>query len=540
MGFFVNRDGTLRPRWVFVLGYLVFASQGRFMVLLVESLGLDQAEIGGVESVARFLNSFSPLVWGLLADRVLGLEMTMVVSTASAAIMFSLFWFPQFHNVYSVLLIRCSHTVLFAGAQTVMDSYCLAHVDVPIGTSRRNMAEERKKLYGRERAFGAVSRALGNFSLGAIFDYSGSYLYMVPFYVLSSIMFLLAFLANMMWRRSLGHSYKALAREEGSLQRTESGRGASMGQEGHGTSQFENLERASAMESLRSEYESDEDSSDEAETLALEAGQSRALVHHDTTSSTVTSVSTTVSDGTDTSVELANSNKDQGLNDDDDAGLLSNLSVGQKLAIFATIACCSLPNVIFFITLAVARAGIGLVQNLSFLFFRDEIGSSNMVMALSVCVTVIFEIPCFTWARSLLERFSASQLFYFALVAFSIRVTAYTFIPTHYSWLILLCEPLHGLTFALSQLSCVLIISDMAPRGLESFAQGTRMAVRSLGVSSGLIFGSLAIEEFGAPATYRGAALIVLVMGTIFACVFPKGRSGRSKECENVSEESED
>ncbi|GBG33936.1 Hypothetical Protein FCC1311_101592 [Hondaea fermentalgiana] len=414
------RDEALRPRWVYLMGYWLLAAQGRFFVLLLSELGLEEPEIGVVLSVSRLLNVLAPMAWGILADRVLGLEVTMMLSVGTALCAFSMYAVPRFEHFLAVMMVRSAHSVFLSGLESNLNAYCLAHVDAPLGTAKEDLPMARKKLYGRERAFGAVARALSNLLLGVLFDVTGSYKVMVLYYACISVIFIGILglsVARRVWSDARG--YEPIQDDNIEIEMTEA-------------------------VTLDGEANKDQD---------FVAG-AKAFQQPDAHSQDV----------------------------EEKAGLES------------------------------AATCIGLVQNLSFLFFRDTIGSSNLILALSICTTVLFEIPIFAFAKSLLEHFSPAALFFIALVSYTVRVVAYTLIPEGDGAFILLCEPLHGVTVALGQLSAVLIVSDIAPEGLESFAQGSLLAFKYLGASLGLLIGSDAMKAYGTVLTYPALAASTLAV----------------------------
>ena len=64
-------------------------------------------------------------------------------------------------------------------------------------------------------------------------------------------------------------------------------------------------------------------------------------------------------------------------------------------------------------------------------------------------------------------------------------------------WMILLVEPLHGVTYALLQLSSVLYAAKLAPKGLETTTQGLKDTVRFRERGSGVRFQGLASKCLG-------------------------------------------
>lgn len=479
MGFFVGVDGALRPRWLYFLGFLALTGQGRFLSVMLESLALTDTEIGIVQSLPRSLNSFMPLIWGILADRLLGRELTMCISVGTSAMAFGLLYFPQFQFFEAVLILRTLHGVLLSGFSPLLDSYCLAHCVPAADVPTADDAAERKKLYGRERLWGAISWALGSLLLGYLFDKYNTYMLMMPFYVGTVSFFLFVVALNSCMQRFTANraSYVQVSNEEVAKESRE----------------VELSETAAVTL---------------AEVVVEDNASQLNHLHHSSRQQQQLEASSIKIDS-----RVAQEHEPAELLVPEDISLLG------KLGLFSRTACCNIPNWMFFCTMAVASAGVALVENLSFLFFKDDIGASNIVLGISVCVTVSFEIPLFAVANQLVTRFSPPKLLFWGLIAYSVRVWAYTIIPPKHGVLVLLCEPLHGVTFALMQLAAVIIISDMAPPGLESFSQGAITAVRNLGTGFGLVVGGAVMDSYGAVVMYRGASIIVFIMALTYLAV---------------------
>lgn len=92
------------------------------------------------------------------------------------------------------------------------------------------------------------------------------------------------------------------------------------------------------------------------------------------------------------------------------------------------------------------------VDSLVFLFF-EYLGSSYTVMGMTVLLTVSFEIPIFRMAPALLERFGSGTLLLVASFSYIVRAVGYSCIPVGHIWYVLGLEPLHGVTYACSQVS---------------------------------------------------------------------------------------
>ena len=112
-------------------------------------------------------------------------------------------------------------------------------------------------------------------------------------------------------------------------------------------------------------------------------------------------------------------------------------------------------SISFFVLFFVLSSGTSVVEGLVFLFFVHDLGASAFLCGVSVLVTVVFEIPIFSYASALLRRYDAHALLLIACAAYALRVVVYTLLDNSTRWGVMAVEPLHGVTFACSQLAGV-------------------------------------------------------------------------------------
>lgn len=84
---------------------------------------------------------------------------------------------------------------------------------------------------------------------------------------------------------------------------------------------------------------------------------------------------------------------------------------------------------LFVVCSTVLSMGTSIVEGLVFLYFSESLHASDVVMGLSVLVTVVFEIPIFAYATHILKSLGAPELLAIAVFAYSIRVVGYTMLP---------------------------------------------------------------------------------------------------------------
>jgi len=163
---------------------------------------------------------------------------------------------------------------------------------------------------------------------------------------------------------------------------------------------------------------------------------------------------------------------------------------------------------------------------LIFLFF-ETLGGSNFICGLTVVVTVVFEIPIFHFAPKLLDFFGTENLQVIASLAYVIRAVGYTFVPKEHVSLVLLFEPLHGITYACSKTSAVEFAARITPTGYEASCQGLLSLILGIGSVIGLSLGGWVEETFGPNILYRSYAGVVGTGLILFlgACALDKRKA---------------
>ncbi|GAB5354012.1 hypothetical protein AAMO2058_000083300 [Amorphochlora amoebiformis] len=178
--------------------------------------------------------------------------------------------------------------------------------------------------------------------------------------------------------------------------------------------------------------------------------------------------------------------------------------------------CLNSETVGFFFANFATGAGMSLVENLFFLFYKNEVGASAVLCGISVVITVIVELPIFASGRYLLRRVGIMPLMLISQLAYSSRAIGYTLIPD--PALILALEPLHGVTYGTMQIASVDYMATIAPKGLEASAQGLLAAFnRGLGFLVGTIVGGFVMQNYGSKIMFTGAAALVAFSGALYA-----------------------
>jgi hypothetical protein len=170
----------------------------------------------------------------------------------------------------------------------------------------------------------------------------------------------------------------------------------------------------------------------------------------------------------------------------------------------------SILNVSFIVSLFALSIGMSVVESLIFLYF-EFLGGSTMMCGLTVCVTVLFELPLFHYAPAFLERLGSTTMLQLGCLAYIVRVVGYSFIPQQHPYLVLFLEPLHGVTIGFAITSSVAFADEWVPAGYESSGQGLMSMIGSLGQGTGLFIGGFLEGRM----LYRVLASIV-ALGSVF------------------------
>jgi len=158
---------------------------------------------------------------------------------------------------------------------------------------------------------------------------------------------------------------------------------------------------------------------------------------------------------------------------------------------------------------------MAIISNFLFLYMND-LGASKTLMGLSLTFATLSELPIFFYSNRLLNRWGARGLLLIALSAYVVRALAYTVVSE--TWMFLVVQLLHGLTFSAMWVAGVSYADSMAPTGLGATAQGLFSGVLlGMGGIAGALLGGILYDELGAVAMFRWAAAFALVGFVVFA-----------------------
>lgn len=169
---------------------------------------------------------------------------------------------------------------------------------------------------------------------------------------------------------------------------------------------------------------------------------------------------------------------------------------------------------------------LGVLLSYQFLYL-EELGASRTVMALSLTMMTVSEIPIWLLGGFLLHRFGASRMIAMALVVGTVRYLAMGAIVA--PWLVLPISLLQGPSFAVLWLAGVADADAVAPPGLGATAQGLFQGmVMGLGSALGGFLGGPASEFIGYAGLFSAMGWLCLVMLAVFVAARMVPRRRRS------------
>lgn len=158
--------------------------------------------------------------------------------------------------------------------------------------------------------------------------------------------------------------------------------------------------------------------------------------------------------------------------------------------------------------------GNGVLLSYQFLYL-ESLGASRTLMALTLTISTLSEVPFWFLSAPLLRRFGASKMIAFALGASAVRLFALASMAA--PWLALPISLLHGPSFAVIWAAGVAEADAAAPKGLGATAQGLYSAsMFGLGSALGGFLGGPGYEAYGFPLLFAAMAGLCLVALVIF------------------------
>lgn len=160
--------------------------------------------------------------------------------------------------------------------------------------------------------------------------------------------------------------------------------------------------------------------------------------------------------------------------------------------------------------------GAGIATLLSYLFlYMAELGASETLMALTLTVATISEIPFLFISGRLIRRYGADRIIAASVLLMAGRAFAFAWMPA--PWWVIVINLFQGPTFATFWAAAVSQANRLAPAGLGATAQGALGgAMFGLGSAAGSFLGGVGYERYGAPTLYQATAWLLVLTFIVF------------------------
>jgi PPP family 3-phenylpropionic acid transporter len=176
----------------------------------------------------------------------------------------------------------------------------------------------------------------------------------------------------------------------------------------------------------------------------------------------------------------------------------------------------------FYLYLIIMGAGVAVVEIFLFVYMQASVADGGLAASTVLCgqtvgITVVFEIPIFYYAQSLLQWPGRDWLFILAMFAYAVRVYGYTLLTHETRDYILALESLHGFTFAALWIAAVDFSKQLTPPEWMTTSQSLLSAVfYCVGTGVGASLGGYFMDDFGYRAVYFWCAVGVTGLMAVY------------------------
>jgi MFS family permease len=175
------------------------------------------------------------------------------------------------------------------------------------------------------------------------------------------------------------------------------------------------------------------------------------------------------------------------------------------------------PWMLFLVMVFIGGVGMATINNYLFIYMQS-LGASKALMGVALMVSTASEIPALFFGNHFLRRFGARGLLIIAMATIGLRLICYSL--TTLSWVVLLIQLVHGLTFAMILIAGVSYADQVAPAGMKATTQGMFSGtLMGFGAAAGGLLGGVLMERFHPAGMYGIVGAIVLVSLVAFLII---------------------
>ncbi|KAK7482922.1 hypothetical protein BaRGS_00025822 [Batillaria attramentaria] len=175
------------------------------------------------------------------------------------------------------------------------------------------------------------------------------------------------------------------------------------------------------------------------------------------------------------------------------------------------------PQVLVFLVVVLYFGMVtGVLEGFLFIYLHG-LGAEPLVFGFSLVINCLFEVPLLFLSGIVIKRIGAVFCLYIALVALAIRMLGYSLLGN--PWVVLVIEPLHGVTFGVMWAAATTHAAAIAPAGMSATIQGLVGGIHfGIGKGIGSIVTGFMFDQLGRRTTfhvYAGVTVGLLVFYAI-------------------------
>ena len=175
------------------------------------------------------------------------------------------------------------------------------------------------------------------------------------------------------------------------------------------------------------------------------------------------------------------------------------------------------PWMLFLVMVFIGGIGMAMINTYLFIYM-ESLGASKSLMGLALMVASASEILALFFGNQFLRRFGARGLLIIAMTTIGLRLIFYSL--TTSTWVVLLIQLVHGLTFAMILIAGVSYADQVAPTGMKATTQGMfGGTLMGFGAAAGGLLGGVLMERFRPAGMYGIVGVIVLVSLAAFLLI---------------------
>jgi MFS transporter, PPP family, 3-phenylpropionic acid transporter len=175
------------------------------------------------------------------------------------------------------------------------------------------------------------------------------------------------------------------------------------------------------------------------------------------------------------------------------------------------------PWMLFLVMVFIGGIGMAMINTYLFIYM-ESLGASKSLMGLALMVASASEILALFFGNQFLRRFGARGLLIIAMTTIGLRLIFYSL--TTSTWVVLLIQLVHGLTFAMILIAGVSYADQVAPAGMKATTQGMfGGTLMGFGAAAGGLLGGVLMERFQPAGMYGIVGVIVLVSLAAFLLI---------------------